>query len=259
MLASVMLVASLLWLGLGHSAPAWTSVAMRCQIIPSAIQSCLATTVCWLIATLLLGRIYCATVCPVGALQYLAARLGRKFSGRRSFRYEQGSNARFIILIIYLASLVAGIIVAGFILEPWNIMRNVMSAVQPQDAEQTWKSVGLSVSIGIAAGFAGLAAILIWAWRKGSDFCTSICPIGTAMGTLHSQTLMHIAIDPDKCTGCMRCEDVCSAKCIKVTERRVDNARCLRCFDCTAVCPDDAIRFQLNKDRQRQTPMLIEN
>lgn len=256
MLALVMLFASLLWLLLGTSAPVYAIISERAQIIPSAIQASLGATVVWIIATILFGRIYCSTVCPVGTLQDIVIWSRRKSIRKKTFRYEEGKKIRYIILIAYLVSLIAGILAVGYVIEPWNIMRNASSAVHPADTLTTWSAIGVSVGIGAAAGLVALAVILIWAWKSGRGFCTTVCPIGTALGCLHSQSLMHIAIDPDKCISCMKCEDICSAKCIKVEQRTVDNSRCTRCFDCTDICPNDAIRFQLNRARHRQTPLM---
>lgn len=256
MLALVMLFASLLWLLLGSSAPVYAIISERAQIIPSAIQASLGATVVWIIATILFGRIYCSTVCPVGTLQDIIIWSRRKGSRGKKFRYEEGKKIRYIILIAYLGSLIAGILAVGFAIEPWNIMRNASSTVRPADTLATWGTIGVSVGIGAATGLAALALILIWAGKSGRDFCTKVCPIGTALGCLHTQSLMHIAIDPDKCISCMKCEDVCASKCIKVEQRTVDNSRCTRCFDCTDICPNDAIRFQLNRKRHRQTPLM---
>ena len=258
-LASVMLVATLTWLALGSGAPAITGISQQSQIIPSAIQACLGTTVFWIVATLLFGRVYCATVCPVGTLQDLVILGRRKKDRKTAFRYKDGKRIRYIILTAYVAAIAAGMLVAGYVVEPWNIMRNAVSAINPQATSMTWKAAGISVGVGIAAGAASLIPILVWAWKSGRGFCTTVCPIGTALGCLHQQTLMHIAIDPDKCISCMKCEDVCPSQCIKVENRTVDNSRCVRCFDCTEICPNEAIRFQINRNRRRQTPLMEMN
>ena len=259
MLALVMLFVSLLWLLLGTRAPVYALIAEQSQIIPSAIQSCLGVTLAWIIATLLFGRIYCATVCPVGTLQDLVVWSRRRLDPKHAFRYAPPGKIWILILLAYVGSLVAGILTVAYVIEPWNIMRNAASAVRPADTEATCQAAGISIGAGVAAGAVMIAAVLICSWKWGRVFCTTVCPIGTALGCLHSQTLMHIAIDPDKCIGCMKCEDVCASRCIKVTERLVDNSRCVRCFDCTAVCPNDAIRFQLNRSRNRQTPLMEPN
>lgn len=255
-LASVMLIVSLLWLLLGSGVASSAAFSEKFQIIPSAIQTCLGTTVFWIIATLLFGRVYCSTVCPVGTIQDLAIWARRKIDTEHTFRYEEGKHIRYVVLLGYLVSLALGITIVGFIIEPWNIMRNVASVANPNDISLTWKAVGVSLGVGVATGFATLALILLWAWKSGRAFCTTVCPIGTLLGCVHSQELFHIAIDPDKCVSCMKCEDICPSRCIKVERRYVDNSRCVRCFDCTGVCPNEAIRYQLNRDRHRQTPLL---
>ncbi len=255
-LASVILIASLLWLALGTGLAPYAGFAGRMQIVPSAIHTCLGTTIVWIIATLLFGRIYCAAVCPVGSLQDVAIWLRRKSSRRKAFRFKEGHTARYVILIAYLASLAFGAIAVGFVIEPWNLMRNTLSAVNPADTAATWGSIGVSTAIGAMSGIVSLSAIMIWAWISGRAFCSEVCPIGTMLGCVHTQTLMHIAIDSDRCVSCMKCEDICRSRCIKVETRHVDNSRCVLCFDCTAVCPNDAIRYQINRDRHRQTPIL---
>ncbi|MDE6648792.1 MAG: 4Fe-4S binding protein [Muribaculaceae bacterium] len=259
MLALVMLFVSLLWLLLGTAAPVYAIISEQAQIIPSAIQSTLGATIVWIVATMLLGRVYCATACPVGTMQDLVIWGRRKLDVDHKFHYEDGRKIRFVVLAAYIVSLILGIFAVCYVIEPWNIMRNAASVVRHADTSMTWGAIGISVAVGMATGIVTLSVILLWAWRSGKAFCTTVCPIGTALGCMHSQTLMHIAIDPDKCISCMKCEDVCAAKCIKVVQRYVDNSRCVRCFECTDVCPNDAIRFQINKGRNRNTPMLIEN
>ncbi len=261
LLASVMLAAALGWLLLGAAAPSFMRIAEISQIIPSAFLACLGTTVFWLVATLLFGRVYCAGVCPVGTLQDIAVMARRHTAKKSAFRYRPPLSIRYPVLLIYIISIAAGVLVAGYVVEPWNMMRNAASIVQPSDTAMTWGSLGGSFSgkalaIGAASGAVALGAIMVWAWHSGKAFCSDVCPIGSALGLLHQQTLMHIAIDPDRCISCMKCEDICSCKCIKVEQRVVDNSRCVRCFDCVDVCPNGAIRFQINKERSRHTPLF---
>ena len=255
-LASVMLIASLLWLILGTGIGSHAVFSERFQIIPSAIGACLGTTIFWIIATLLFGRVYCSTVCPVGTVQDLTLWAARRSGRKRAFRWHEGSKARFIICIIYLISLATGILAVGYVVEPWNMMRNAASAANSAATAMTWQEAGISVAVGIAAGAVAIAGVMVWAWHSGREFCTTVCPIGTMLGCVHTQTLFHIAIDPDKCVSCMKCEDICPAHCIDVKTRHVDNSRCVRCFDCTDVCPNDAIRYQINRDRNRRTPLM---
>lgn len=250
-LAVLFFVAAMAFLCFEQGVHPALGVVERAQIVPSAIATGMGAIFFWIIASFLLGRVYCSTVCPVGTLQDIVIRIRRRIPGlSRKFRYQPARQVRYHILIIYLISLLVGVMAVAYWIEPWNIMRNVCAAVRPDDIESTWLTLGIGMGAGIASGVVTVVAIIICSLFTGRGFCTDICPIGTALGSFHSYTLFHIEIDPDKCINCMKCEEICKSQCVKVVGRYVDNSRCVRCFDCGAVCPNDAIRFQWNRNRR---------
>ena len=109
MLALVMLFVSLLWLLLGSRAPVYALISEESQIIPSAIQATFGATVAWIIATLLFGRVYCATVCPVGTLQDLVIWSRRRIDPNHTFRYAPPKKVWLFILLAYVGSLMEGV------------------------------------------------------------------------------------------------------------------------------------------------------
>ena len=229
-----------------------TMVSYKSQIILSSLSYTIGATLVWLLISFLAGRIYCSTVCPVGAVSDFFAGAGRRLPRRRkTFSYSPPRNFGTHVLLIYILSLLLGISVLAYVVEPWNMMRNLAAMVRPEAVAHSWSAIGKSTAVGAAAGVTGIAAVIVWSLVSGRDFCTSFCPLGAALGSIGRNALLHIEIDPDKCTHCGRCEDVCSAHCIKNSTNLVDNSRCLRCFDCLAECDDDAIRLQIN----RNTPM----
>lgn len=253
-IAAVSLAAAVGFLLSLPTPPDWIRPVFQLQLIPSMwgpmFSAALGTGVFWLAMTFLFGRVYCSTVCPVGTIVGLAGRFRRT-----PYRFRPKRQVRFSVLALYAATLILGQFAVAFVIEPWNIMRNITSLVNPASVGLSWTCFGVPVFVGMAAGAISLAGLLFWGVRQGREFCTSICPIGTALGLLHNQALFRIEIDPDLCDGCLKCEDVCQAGCINVAGRFVDNSRCVRCFECGAVCPHDAIRFQINRNR-RMTPLL---
>lgn len=235
-------------------------VAEKVQIVPSALAATLGATLFWLAATFLFGRVYCSTVCPVGSLAdigtWLRRRCKNRGGSRLTFSYRPPRVWRYHFLAAYLFCLVLGVMSVCFLVEPWNIMRNIASAVNLSATAQTWATLSFGAATGIVAGVVSLVGLLVWGFLQGREFCNTVCPIGTAMGLTSGRTLYHIELDPDKCSGCLACEDVCSSGCIKIVSRYVDNSRCVRCFDCLAACPDDAIHFQINRNRRPATPLL---
>ena len=55
---------------------------------------------------------------------------------------------------------------------------------------------------------------------------------------------MPAKVDPNKCSGCGSCEDVCPIECIKVDEVAVvDENECTECGSCVDECPEEAIEL----------------
>lgn len=255
-LAIIFFVASLVCLLTAPDMPVFARAARRVQILPSASAIAMGVMAFWFAVTLLVGRVYCSTVCPLGTFQDIVIRIKRSLRPRTShFGYQPARTIRYQVLAIYIVCLIAGVVAVPYWLEPWNVMRNIVSTVNPSAVQSTWLSMGVGVTTGIVSGIVSAVMIVICSIWTGRGYCTELCPVGAALGCVGNWTLLHIEIDPDKCISCMRCEEVCKSQCIKVTDRYVDNSRCVRCFDCLNVCPNDAIRLQKNRNR-RATPLM---
>lgn len=256
-LTVLLFVATVAYLAIGPQVHPMAVVSEKVQVIPSALTITIGATLVWLVLTFLFGRVYCSSVCPVGTLQDFAIRLRRYIPAfkNRKYSFKQPKKWRYHILVVYLVCLVIGLWAVPYLIEPWNIMRNIAATVRPDAVEATWIHLGLGAATGMAAGAVSFLLIFLCSLFFGRDFCNTVCPLGNAMSLLSDQTLYSIEIDPDKCIGCLECENVCKASCVKVVSRYVDNSRCVRCFDCLAVCPNDAIRFQATKNRPA-TPLF---
>lgn len=235
------------------------------QLIPSQIALCMGALLFWLCATFFMGRIYCSTVCPVGTLSDVFMRLrrelGRLFPGklRMRFRWKEANRWRYQIMAVYFICLVIGIMAVPFLLEPWNILRNVASIGNEEIVTRTWIALGVNMLLGVGiTGIVTLGVVAVWGFASGRDFCNTICPVGQAMGALDRFTLLHIEFEPDRCISCLQCEEVCRSSCIKVTERRVDNSRCVKCLDCVCKCPSGAIRLRQGRDKAA-TPLVMKS
>lgn len=246
-----------------HGSNAMLKAVGTAQILPSAlflrssISVTAGVTLFWLLFSFLFGRIYCSTLCPIGSLCDAVAWIRRKTTRKeRCYRFAEPKNVRFSILWIYLATLLLGQLAFPFLVEPWNIWRNIFATANPQTVGATWVALGVPAAVGMVSGALSLIFIAILSWRTGRGFCTGVCPIGTALGMVSAFSPTQIAIDPDRCVSCMKCEEVCPSQCVKVVSRYVDNSRCVRCLDCLDVCPAKAIGFTSNRNRP-SSPLFI--
>lgn len=214
------------------------------------------------VVTILFGRIYCSTVCPLGTLQDGIIYLARKKQKRRQFQFIKPHNIlRYSILALTVLVLIAG---SGFLLnllDPFstfgrifsNLVRPVVLVVNNMAAiALEWLGVHtlylvrwaviapLSVGISMA-----MLILIIWlAATRGRLYCNAVCPVGALLGLVSKVSFLRISIDPGVCKGCKLCESVCKAGCIDIRKKTVDISRCIACYNCLTVCSKEGLRFE---------------
>ncbi len=242
----------------------------KVQFMQAVVAEALGVFVCWLIITLIFGRVYCSTVCPLGTLQDAAARLMRanpRQAERRRYRFRRPSNGvRYLALLAVLICLMGGYMALPMLMDPYAVwVRFCRLCVAPlvhsgpNPALSAWDTAAVRIISGTLAGTAvGLLAVVavgITAARRGRIVCNTLCPVGTTLGFISRYSIMQIDIDTDRCTQCRRCVDVCKAECINITDHVVDGSRCVNCFDCLEACRDNAIHYTARR-KQLSIPMM---
>ena len=245
--------------------PGFAAWLERIQIFPAVMGFAMVTFVSWLLITLLFGRVYCSTVCPLGLLQDVVARVPRltaKSRARHRYAYRRPvSRLQYLVLTLTLVGMMAGLSFVAQLLDPFTVYVGIVKNVGHTAVEAA--EAGLS-PLGHATGWWSLTAhdriiacslsafavdavvlvlVAVSAALSGRTLCNSICPVGTTLGFVSRYAVMQVDIDTDKCIHCGKCEDVCKASCIDLHDCTVDGSRCVDCFDCLAVCPNDAIHY----------------
>lgn len=212
------------------------------QLIPAALGLLLPTLALWLAITLMFGRIYCSSVCPLGALIDLATRMRPE---SKPFRWSKPLSAiRWTAFAVGSVLLALNIPAISALVDPYGLYSSLVGALT-------------SGAVNLAAACAAAATALLGAvaYRRGRLFCNSLCPLSAPLGFVARSAAFHIDINTDRCTQCRRCVDVCKARCINLNDHRVDTSRCVVCFNCLPVCPDDAIAYTLSR-HTLSDPML---
>lgn len=222
-----------------------------------------------IIVTLLFGRVYCSSVCPLGILQDLMIFTKRKI-GKKSFKKQKFSYAipfsktRFLFLSTAILLLLFGIITGITLLDPYsNFGRIITSLFRPI-------IIGLNNLLVLVLElfnnysiypieFKGInffsflfsifvfGLILFMSITHGRLFCNSVCPVGTLLGYISKLSFYKIKIDESTCKECGVCAKVCKANCIDLETNFVDETRCINCFNCLEVCPSAGITYQRKK------------
>ena len=256
----------------GMKLPAAAALIARIQFLPAVATFAIVIFIGWLAATLAFGRIYCSTVCPLGAVQDIAARVGRPHPLRRPYRYSAPIPAmRYGSLVVVLGCLMAGFMIVPSIVDPYtawerfclSCLRPLTGASANYDAALAGTpatflpplTIAMSSVAGAVVAIASVGFISWLAARSGRTFCNTVCPVGTTLGIVSRYAIFQMDIDTDKCTNCRRCVDVCKSSCIDLTDHLVDSSRCVVCFDCTDACRDGAMRYVPTR-KQLSIPMM---
>jgi len=229
--------------------------------------SCLALSLVALLViviTLVLGRVYCSIICPLGIMQDFAIRIRGLFARGGFAVGVNGPNRRQNVIRALIA---AAFFSGGFLglhfawLDPYAIYGRLASvSVAPlgrfvNNQVAVWSErhgyylaimmenvLPPMAFIVFAVSLAALVFALA-AW-KGRFWCNVICPVGAVLGLLAKFAWLRPRIDGNSCIGCKKCERRCKGRCIDVAEKNIDASRCVACYDCSAVCPKGAIKWK---------------
>lgn len=253
-----------LFTAFGMEFPRFASWIARVQLLPAALAFAMGIFVAWIIATLLFGRIYCSTVCPMGAMQDVIARLNRS-ARRHGYRYTAPRNRlRYAFLAVTVAALVCGVSLVATLLDPYsaygricaNILKPGWGVVCNMFTDGAPMKMAAASLGGLAIALLTLGVVAFVAARRGRLLCNTVCPVGTTLGLVSRFSIFHIDINTDKCIQCHKCEHACKSSCIDLTDHVVDMSRCVVCFDCLPVCPNDAISYTTTSHRL-QMPLMM--
>ena len=251
----------MLFTDFGMSIPTVAVWLVHIQFLPAAMAFSLTTFVLWLIVTLVFGRIYCSTACPLGIFQDICARLPRlgRVGPKWQYHYsEPFTRLRMVTLFIVVLSIILGISALSTLLDPYSIFgRFGLYVLRPLWAFvlNLWSKIDSAPQIrfavasitGMVISFVTMMIIGAIAMRNGRTFCNTVCPVGTTLSFISRYSIFRIDINTDKCIQCRRCEHRCKSSCIDLVSHVVDTSRCVVCFDCLTDCPNDAISYTYNR------------
>lgn len=239
-------------------------VVAHLQFIPALLSLSVGLLVFLVILTLLFGRVYCSTICPMGVYQDVVRRMAlflRKKKKRYPFSPAK-NMLRWSVVALTTLAYVCGFTVVLALLDPYsaygrmavNVFKpvymagnNLLESLFARFDNYTFYQVDASILDLSSLIIAGVTAIVIGylAWRHGRTWCNTLCPVGTVLGLLSKFALFKVRIDMSKCNSCGACGTKCKASCIHSSEHAIDYSRCVGCFDCLETCNKKALVYRL--------------
>lgn len=104
----------------------------RVQLVPALLALNLGVVAGLAVVTLVLGRVYCSILCPLGLFQDAVARLARRHR-KRSYSYTKArTGMRLCVLALFVLALLLGLGSLVALLDPYASFGRMMNAlVQP--------------------------------------------------------------------------------------------------------------------------------
>lgn len=246
--------------GVAHAWLGWTA---KVQFFPALLAFNFATVTTLIALTLLLGRVYCSIICPLGVFQDLISWLsGQRKKKKNRFSYSpEMKTLRYGVLVIFIASFVTGIgslvallapyssygrIAANLLAPLYRWSNNLLALIAAHFDSYAFYSTEVwlkSLSTFIIA-VVTFIIIAILAWKNGRTYCNTICPVGTILGLFSRFALFRPVIDETKCKNCSLCARRCKASCIDFKKHHIDYSRCVACMDCLDNCKHGALNLQ---------------
>ena len=196
-LAAVSIImVTLLFLDFTGTVHAWFGWMAKIQFLPALLALNLGVIVALVALTLLLGRVYCSVICPLGIMQDGFAWFGKKAKKNR-YSYSPAKNIlRYVMLVIMAIAIIAGIgsvvallapysaygrIVQSILAPVWAFFNNLLASWAEKEGSYSFYTIDIWLKSGITLGVAilTLVALGILAWRNGRTYCNTVCPVGT--------------------------------------------------------------------------------
>ena len=254
---------TLLFLDVTGALHAWLGWMAKVQFLPAVLALNVAVVAVLLALTLLLGRVYCSVICPLGVMQDIISWVHGKTKKKNRFRFSWSPAKnwlRYGMLALFIILLVAGVNSAVALLAPYSAYGRIASSLLAPIyqwgnnffawiAEKADSYAFYSTEVWLRSlptfivALVTFVVIFVLAWKNGRTWCNTICPVGTVLGFFSRFSVFAPVIDTEKCRNCGLCGKQCKASCINTKEHEIDYSRCVACMDCIDTCKDGAIHY----------------
>ncbi|WP_165043680.1 4Fe-4S binding protein [Dysgonomonas sp. ZJ709] len=248
----------------------------RIQFVPALLAGHLIVLIVLILLTVLFGRVYCSSICPMGIYQDIITWFSKRTAKKKKrHKFSQAKNIlRWSVLALTVVGAVSGFTIILGLLDPYsaygrivaNIFRpaymggnNLLEYIFTSFGNYTFYRTDIFINSVFALSVSVLTFLIIgfMAWKHGRTYCNTICPVGTVLGFLSRFSLFKIRIDESKCNGCGSCEMKCKASCINSKEHVIDYSRCVNCFNCLESCNKKALSFTPKVGRTAKTENIV--
>ncbi len=248
----------------------WSIGFTSIQVLPALLRTLKILSVVSIglifsvVLTLLFGRVYCSTICPLGTFQDLFIHLSRKLDRRKKSKYRKPLTLiHYSLFAVTFILFAVGSPLLLNLFEPFTNFGRVASNVLGFLAVSLNNGVSVLLEqFGVFAVYhipvlrfmvsSVLFAVVFTAfigylsYTQGRLFCNLLCPTGALLSLLSRFSAFKIRIDENTCKSCRMCENKCKASCIETETKKLDFSSCVGCFNCFDACPTSGMKYEFS-------------
>jgi polyferredoxin len=238
-----------------------------------SVQSAFYFSLILIIATVVLGRVFCGWACPLGTLNNIAGAIRRRKADRTHLSWN---SVKYYVLDFLVISSLFTLQLTG-IMDPLSLLiRSLSISVYPmfnfavraffdsiydlnpasvanvtEPVYSFLKKTILSFqqphfvqSAAIGSIFIGILVLNLMTKRF---WCRYLCPLGALLGILSRYSLLRRSVS-EGCNECGSCASVCQGNAVPDKKGEWKISECLYCWNCDDVCPQNAVSFGFRKN-----------
>ena len=197
-----------------------------------------------LIGALLLGRVFCSWICPMGlfgeGVRGLKRRLARE--GLQFLNFDVSRLPKYVILVLGGVTCLLFSVPFFFSFYPPRIISDA--------TRDAWTGSFMTAELLFVGAL--LLCELVLCERL---WCKCLCPGGGLLAWLGAGRRLRVRHDPEACTACGACDQACP---YDLNPSHVTlGGECDNCGACVTACGDDALHFMLKAPRLRKQARLL--
>ncbi len=215
--------------------------------------------------TLVVGRVWCGWICPLGTTLDLIRplRKSRLVPRPEGAPTERWRAVKYVVLIAILGAALAGNLtllafdpislltrgLGSFVLPGLNRvtvgLERWLYNIEPLQGALDWLEAFVRMPLfpadvwrwwNLLPGLL-LIGVIALNWVADRFWCRYLCPLGGLLGLISRVAIIRRVVGQDACRHCQRCVRACPTGTINAESFESDPAECTVCLDCLPECP----------------------
>ncbi len=246
-----------------------------------AIEKAFYLSIIVIVITILLGRVFCGWICPLGTINNI---IGSIRKGISYIQKEELFKLKYLILIVLIVTSLLTVQITG-LFDPLSLLiRSFSVGIYPAfnyvitgvfnsiyNAKIPFivdisefiysllkKSILLFEQTYYRQGFfIALLFLIILALNlyEKRFWCRYLCPLGALLGVLSRFSILKRSVS-EGCNSCGACAKVCHGNALPDKKDKWRSTECLYCWNCDDICPQNAVSFSFSKKTDSQALKL---